>query len=183
MLTEHMFAVKRYARLPRMLVREASAVVKPWYRQFYLRRGEAEWASDRVSDDGYQRGLEAIEGFVYVGTAMYGNPTSVRVAVHDAEPEPTSDEADRVVEVSVSGDGPLAIFSWASDEAEATVELPAGSCRLRASWFDVGAAETHPPTPTSPARRSRRSACSSNSGPCRRLRHACSGAGLPSDAP
>ena len=60
-------------------------VVKPWYRQFYLLRGEAEWTSDRVSPGAYESCLEAIDGFVYVGTSMYGHPTDVRVEVHDTE--------------------------------------------------------------------------------------------------
>lgn len=120
-----------------------TAVVTPWYRQFYLRRGEADWASDQVSEAGYERGLDAIDGFVYVGTTMFGNPTEVSVEVHESHPEP-SDEADRVVEVPLAGSGSLAILSWGSSEPEATVELPEGPCRLRASWYGMADAEQHP---------------------------------------
>ena len=62
-----------------MLTSQISTVVHPWYRQFYLRRGDAEWASDRVTAEGYAVRIEAIDGFVYVGTSMYGHPTAVRV--------------------------------------------------------------------------------------------------------
>src|SRR4051812_39383358 len=34
------------------VTRTIDAVVKPWYRQFYLLRGEAPWASDQVSNVG-----------------------------------------------------------------------------------------------------------------------------------
>ena len=127
-----------------MLVEAVATVVKPWYRQFYLLRGEAEWASDRVSSDAYETCLEAIDGFVYVGTAMYGHPTDVRVELHDAEPLEVAAEADRVVEVSLAGEGALAILSWGANDPEATVELPAGPLRLRGNWFGLAAADAHP---------------------------------------
>ena len=28
----------------------AAVIVRPWYRQFYLRRGDADWSSDQVSE-------------------------------------------------------------------------------------------------------------------------------------
>ena len=127
-----------------MLVDQTTTVVKPWYRQFYLRRGDAEWASDRVSDDGYEVRLEAIGGFVYVGTSMYGHPTEVRTELHDSEPDAVADDADHVAEVSVGGDAHLAILSWGDDDAEATIELRPGPHRLRASWFGLAAADAHP---------------------------------------
>ena len=65
-----------------MAEHEIRAVVQPLYRQFYLRRGDAEWLSDQISDGGYERGLEAIDGFAYVGTTMYGNPIGVVARVH-----------------------------------------------------------------------------------------------------
>ena len=55
---------------------EVGLVVQPWYRQFYLRRGDADWLSDEISAEGYERGLEAKDGFAYVGTTMYGNRLS-----------------------------------------------------------------------------------------------------------
>ena len=58
-----------------------SVMIRPWYRQFYLRRGDAEWYSDRISDDGYASGLEAVDGFAYVGTTMYGSPTELVIKV------------------------------------------------------------------------------------------------------
>lgn len=127
-----------------MLVEAVETVVKPWYRQFYLLRGEAEWASDRVSPTAYESCLEAIDGFVYVGTSMYGHPTDVRVEVHDAEPLDVPADADQVVEVSLAGEGPLAILSWGANDPEATVGVPAGPLRLRASWFGLAAADAHP---------------------------------------
>ncbi len=74
---------------------------------------------------------------------MYGSPTDVQVEVHDAEPQPRAD-SDHIVEVSLTGEGPLAILGWGADEPDAIVELPPGACRLRASWFGLAAAESHP---------------------------------------
>jgi hypothetical protein len=126
-----------------MLTAHTSTVVHPWYRQFYLRRGEAEWASDRVTDEGYDVRIEAIDGFVYVGTSMYGHPTEVRVEAHDTPPA-APDDADHEVEVSLLGNGPLAILSWGDVDPVATIELPDGPVRLRASWFGLAAAVAHP---------------------------------------
>lgn len=38
-----------------------------------------------MSENGHERRLEAIDGFVYVGTTRYGSPTQVVVEVHDAD--------------------------------------------------------------------------------------------------
>jgi len=119
-------------------------VVKPWYRQFYLRRGDAEWASDRVSDRGYERRLEAIEGFVFIGTTMYGSPTSVVVELHDGDVGRLDSSADRVVEASISGEGSIAILNWGEVQPVRVMSVPRGSARLRTSWFGIGAAEVHP---------------------------------------
>jgi hypothetical protein len=119
-----------------MLTAHTSTVVHPWYRQFYLRRGEAEWASDRVTDEGYDVRIEAIDGFVYVGTSMYGHPTEVRVEAHDTPPE-APDDADHEVEVSLLGNGPLAILSWGDVDPVATIELPDGQSgygRAGSAW-------------------------------------------------
>jgi len=61
----------------------AKVVVNPWYRQFYLQRGDAPWASDQLSPAGIERALEERGGFVYVGTSMYGNPVEVTLELHD----------------------------------------------------------------------------------------------------
>ena len=117
-------------------------VVKPWYRQFYLRRGQAPWSSDQVSVEGYEAHLESIGGFVCVCVEMYGSPTPVKVEVHDTQP-PQVEDADRSVEVSVDGDGSLSILSWSTDEPEMSVEAPAGPLRLRTSWFGLASTIGH----------------------------------------
>lgn len=100
MIAERVFGVKRlrYAHCGAVLVEAVATVVQPWSRHFYLLRGDAEWASDRVSPEAYEICLEAIGGFVYVGTSMDGRPTDVRVEVHDTEPLEVAAEADRVVD-------------------------------------------------------------------------------------
>jgi hypothetical protein len=121
-----------------------SAIVRPWYRQFYLRRGEADWSSDHVSDDGYASGLEAIDGFVYVGTTMYGSPTEVVVSVRDADPGPHA-SADRTAGGVLNGDGDLAVLNWEpGDDPVAAVRLPTGDVLLRVSWFGTQVAAAHP---------------------------------------
>ena len=116
-----------------MLVQSVSAEVHPWYWQFYLLRGEADWESDRVSSQGYDLHLESIGGFVYVGTWTYGSTTSVTLEFHDDEP--TAPPSDHSVEISLGGDGPLALLNWESGEAPvAQVDLPPGPMALRGSW-------------------------------------------------
>ena len=125
-------------------VNEVAAVVRPWYRQFYLRRGEAEWRSDQISDGGYEQGLEAVDGFVYVGTTMYGSPTEVVVRVHTSEPA-MPQSAERTAEVTVEGAGDLSVLNWEpGDPPVAEVALPAGAVRLRVGWVGSAAAEAHP---------------------------------------
>ena len=118
-------------------------MVKPSYRQFYIRRGDEPWASDAVSDEGYARGVEAVGGFVYVGTTMFGNPTTVVVEVGDSPPSEVTD-ADRCAEVTVEGDGQLAVFSWGEDDPVGVVEVPPGPLRLRVAWAGSSAAAAHP---------------------------------------
>lgn len=121
------------------------AVVKPWYRQFYLRRGEAEWQSDRISNEGYERGFEAVNGFVYVGTTMYGNPTRVMVLVHDGNPGPPDPAAERVVEARLDGAGDIAVLNWdPGEDPVAVAPVPDGSLQIRASWFGMNDAAAHP---------------------------------------
>jgi hypothetical protein len=123
---------------------ETNVVVQPWYRQFYLRRGSAEWNSDKVSGAGYSRGLEAIDGFVYVGTTMYGSPTQITIRVHASNPGPP-DPADRAAEVRLDGDGHLAVLNWQPGEAAvADVVLPTGPLLVRASWHGTAQAAAHP---------------------------------------
>jgi hypothetical protein len=75
-----------------MQVSAAKVVANPWYRQFYLQRGDAPWASDQLSRAGIERALEESGGFVYVGTSMYGNPVEVALELHDEEPSPEMNE-------------------------------------------------------------------------------------------
>ena len=128
-----------------------STVVHPPYRQFYLRRGGAEWPSDRVTDDGCDIRIEAI---VHVGTSMYGHPTEVRVEAHDTPPE-AADDADHEVEVSLLGNGPLAILSWGKSTprgdhrasgwaSRATGELVRPGGRPGASDNDLGGEDLSP---------------------------------------
>lgn len=122
----------------------AAVIVRPWYRQFYLRRGDADWSSDQVSEDGYTRGLEVIDGFVYVGTTMYGSPTEVVIDLHVSDPG-LDPSADRHSDALLDGDGNLDVLNWEPGEPPvATVPLPAGQLRLRASWFGTAAAAEHP---------------------------------------
>ena len=126
-----------------MQVSAAKVVANPWYRQFYLQRGDAPWASDQLSRAGIERALEESGGFVYVGTSMYGNPVEVALELHDEEPSP-DEHADRVTEVSLSGSGALGVLSWGDTEPELVFELPAGPLRLRASFSGLAAADAHP---------------------------------------
>jgi len=124
---------------------EVHAVVLPWYRQFYLRRGDVDWLSDQISPEGYEGGLEAIDGFAYVGTTMYGNPTGVAVRVHDAEPGPPDAEPDRVAEARLGGAGYVAVRSWdPSEEPACVIPLPHGPVHIRAAWYGMAEAADHP---------------------------------------
>lgn len=126
-----------------MQISTARAVVNPWYRQFYLQRGDEPWASDRITAEGYDRALDAVGGFAYVGTSMYGNPVELTLELHDDEPA-LLEKADRVTEVSLTGSGALGVLSWGELEPELTFELPEGSLRLRASFSGLAAADSHP---------------------------------------
>lgn len=125
------------------VARTTSIVVKPWYWQFYLRRGDAEWASDRVSDAGYASGAEAIDGFVYIGTTMYGSPTQLTVDVTEQTP-PAPTSAERSLDVLLGGAGPLAVLSWGDDDPVAVVEVPVGALKMRVNWTGTDAASQHP---------------------------------------
>ena len=123
---------------------EVTVLVRPWYRQFYVRRGAAEWRSDEVSDEGYERGLEAVDGFMYVSTTMFGSPTRVTVRVHDEEPAIDA-AAERTADTTVTGDGPIAVLNWdPSDPPVASIAVPQGRLSVRASWHGVSEARNHP---------------------------------------
>lgn len=126
-----------------MQVSAAKVVVNPWYRQFYLQRGDAPWASEQLTRAGIDRALETTGGFAYVGTSMYGNPVEVTLELHDEEPSALA-EADRVTEVSLSGSGSLGVLGWGENAPELTLDLPEGPLRLRASFFGLAAADAHP---------------------------------------
>ena len=126
-----------------MKVSTESVVVSPWYRQFYLQRGDVLWASDQLSYAGIERALEESGGFVFVGTSMYGNPVEVTLELHDEEPS-LGEQSDRVAEVSLSGSGPLGVLSWGETEPELVFELPDAPLRLRASYSGLAAADAHP---------------------------------------
>lgn len=115
----------------------------PSHWQFYLRRGNAEWASDQVSPEGYEAHLESIHGFVYVGTWTYGSSTSVTIELHDCEPTPAL--ADHAVEVTLDGDGQLALLNWEpGDEPVARIQPPTGRMALRGSWTGLAAVDEFP---------------------------------------
>jgi hypothetical protein len=124
-------------------LKSVTAVVRPSFRQFYVRRGDAPWASDEVSASGYEARLEAIDGFVYIGTEMYGSPTRVTVEVLDSEP-PVAPRAERHADSRIDGSGPLAVLSWGETEPDLVVDVPAGTLRVRASWFGTEEAAKHP---------------------------------------
>ena len=126
-----------------LMANSVSGVVKPWYRQFYVLRGTAAWASDAVSDEGYEMGVEAIGGFIYISTAMYGSPTQVLFEVSPSEPAEPGD-AERSAVVAVEGDGPLALLNWGDDKPVATVDVPGGLLWCRVSWTGSVAASRHP---------------------------------------
>ena len=128
-----------------MVEAEVHVVVLPSYRQFYLRRGHVDWVSDQISPEGYERGLEAIDGFAYVGTTMYGNPTGVTARVHDAEPGPPDADPDRVAEARLGGAGDVAVRSWdPSEEPAGVIPLPHGPVHIRAAWYGMTEAADHP---------------------------------------
>jgi hypothetical protein len=128
----------------RVSAARSTFVVRSWGGQFYLRRGDADWASDRVSPEGYEAGVEGIDGFVYVETTMYGSPTTVTCEVHSQDPG-TRPEAQRFAETQLGGSGPLAIRTTDYDAPPVGfVELPTGHARLRVSWIGTAAAAAHP---------------------------------------
>jgi hypothetical protein len=123
---------------------EVTVVVRPWYRQFYVQRGAAEWRSDQVSVDGYERGLEAIGGFLFVGTTMYGSPTRVTVRVHPENPG-VSQAADRSADDTLAGEGSIAVLNWEPGEPPvAEVVVQDGVLGVRASWYGTADAASHP---------------------------------------
>lgn len=117
-----------------MLIESKEGSVAPDYFQFYVKTPTAEWASDRVTEAGYEAHLEATSrGFIYVGTLKRFLGMPVRLEVHDSEPRDLSDDWAHVAEVSFEGHGRLEVQNWGGDLAFAIL-TPDGSLRLRAGW-------------------------------------------------
>lgn len=117
-----------------MIITRAEAVLHPSYHQFYGVRGDAAWVPDQVTPEGYARRLEAVAGFVYIGTNRYGGGGTVEIEVHDA-PIGAADEAwQHVVEVSLDGSGDLVLTDGDGPPGGLEAVLPAGPVRLRANW-------------------------------------------------
>lgn len=109
--------------------------VDPDYFQFYLRRGEAPWASDAVSETGYERRLWSDGGFVYVGTHRRFGTMPVTITVLNGRPDLPDDRWQHVAEVSLSAGAPtIEVFSWGSDDPAFVVPVPTGDLRLRCAW-------------------------------------------------
>jgi hypothetical protein len=68
---------------PRSIV---TTEVEPDYFQFYARRANAEWASDKTTEAGYEAHLWSNGGFVTIGTARKFGTTAVTVEVWDRPP-------------------------------------------------------------------------------------------------
>lgn len=116
------------------VVHSSEVVVDADYSQFYARRVGAEWASDRVSDLGYEERLWSNGSFVYVGTHRQFGPTHVAVEVLDAGPPDEPDARwQHVAEVSLDGGGDLEIHGWDSG-AQLIVPINSGPVRLRVHW-------------------------------------------------
>lgn len=115
----------------------ARIIVEPDFFQFYLRRAGAPWASDQVSDDGYDKHLWTDGAFVYVGTRRKYGSTVVDVVLLQAKPDRPDPSWQHVVEVSLeAGDPTIEVFSWDAvpDAPTAVVHAVAAPIRLRASW-------------------------------------------------
>jgi hypothetical protein len=122
----------------------SEVVVRPCFRQFYLRRGRAEWRSDEISPAGYERGLEEVDGFVYVGTSMYGSPTRLAITVHASDPG-APPNADHVAQIEIAGQGDLAVLNWEPGEPPiASIRVPTGRLHARVGWHGTDAAKLHP---------------------------------------
>jgi hypothetical protein len=110
-------------------------VVEPDFGQFYLRRQDADWQSDAVPADGYERLLWSSGTFVMVGTVRKYGPTPLRVQVLDSAPEMLPDDPwKHVVEDSLGPGGDLEVFSWPGDQPVMTVSVPHHAVRLRVGW-------------------------------------------------
>ena len=110
-----------------MQVSAAKVVVNPWYRQFYLQRGDAPWASDQLSRCRHRTGTRGdAEGSSTSGRRCTAIPSRSTLELHDEEPSP-HEHADRVTEVSLSGSGALGVLSWGDDRARARVRAARGA--------------------------------------------------------
>lgn len=121
------------------VVHSSDVVVDADYSQFYARRVGAEWASDRVSDLGYEEHLWSNGSFIYVGTHRQFGPTHVAVEVLDAGPHGEPDPRwQHVAEVSLDEGGDLEIHGWELG-AELIVPIDPGAVRLRVHWAGLEA--------------------------------------------
>jgi hypothetical protein len=111
-----------------------TAHVEPDYFQFYARRAGAEWASDQVTDAGYQARLWSNGSFVVIGTSRKFGTTEVVIELWDTLPDPPESRWQHVAEVSIEPGGPLEVFSWGVDTPVLVVPVDEGWVRLRVLW-------------------------------------------------
>jgi hypothetical protein len=108
--------------------------VEPDYFQFYARRANAEWASDKTTEAGYEAHLWSNGGFVTIGTARKFGTTTVAVEVWERPPNQPEEQWQHVAEVSLEPDGSLEILNWGDETPAAVVPIDEGWVRLRVLW-------------------------------------------------
>ncbi|HET8526681.1 MAG TPA: hypothetical protein VFM81_08600, partial [Actinomycetota bacterium] len=111
--------------------------VDPDYFQFYARRANAEWASDKVPSPGYEEHLWSNGGFVTIGSARKFGTAAVAVEVWDTLPDQPDEQWQHVAEVSLEPGGSLEVFSWGDDNPAAVVPIDEGWVRLRVLWVGL----------------------------------------------
>jgi hypothetical protein len=116
---------------PRSVV---TAEVEPDYFQFYARRANAEWASDKTTEAGYEAHLWSNGGFVTIGTARKFGTTAVAVEVWDIRPDEPDERWQHVAEVSLEPGDSLEILSWGDETPAVVVPIDDGWARLRVLW-------------------------------------------------
>ena len=108
--------------------------VEPDYFQFYARRANAEWASDKTTEAGYEAHLWSNSGFVTIGTARKFGTTAVAVEVWDMRPDEPGERWQHVAEVSLEPGDSLEILSWGDETPAIVVPIDEGWARLRVLW-------------------------------------------------